>query len=165
MATIKSISDGLVKAGATRVTDVRIMNVRVTISESRTLVWLDLDKEVPAYVEGENRIYERGVSKSICIPFGEVRRMFMDDDDLSFGVNAISESPKRVESILNRATVDIVCEDVASGTTYRNPYTDAEREKVSDYDSIYHHFGDTPRLHRRGLENLDKAIDDRINRI
>lgn len=165
MATIKQIGDSLIKNGAVCVPDIRIMNVRVTISESRTLVWLDLDKEVPSFVEGENRVYERGVAKTICIPFGEIRKVFIADDDLSFGVNAISEAPKRLESILNRATVDIICEDVPAGTTYRNPYTEAEREKVSEYDSIYHHLGDIPKLHRRGLENLDKAIDDRINRL
>ena len=165
MAIIKNAISSMLKNGAVLVKDVKIMNVRVTINESRTLVWVDLDKLVPSYVENENRVYEKGESKTICIPFGEIRRIFMEDDDLSFGVNAISESPKRLESILNRSVVDIICEEVPANKVYTNPITETERGKVAEYDSIYHHFGCIPVLHRLGLENLKEAIKDRANRI
>lgn len=140
--------------------DCIIRNVKVSDSDGDySRISLTLDKQVKQLVNdaetGEIIEREQNVVFNSSI---SILALLKDNDDAAFASNYLSEHPKALESILSRAKINLVQEFVASGTEYKNPFSNKEDTRVFEGDRYITHIIKIE-LSDRGLRSLDK-IDD-----
>ena len=140
--------------------DLTVRNVKVSDPDGDySRISLTLDKQVKQIVTdaetGETSEREQNVVFNSSI---SILALLKDNDDAAFAANYLSEHPKALESILSRATINLVQEFVPAGTEYKNPFSSKEDTRVFDGDRYITHITDI-KISERGLRSLDK-IDD-----
>lgn len=139
MATLKEAVSTLLKKGAKRVNNIVVNNVTVNQCEKYVRIALTLDKPVEGFVDDGNGGYTKGETRVIFVSLFSIAAMLRENDELAFVVNELVESPKSLEVLFSRASVDVIQETVVAGEVRTNPFTEKDDEAVPDHDAIYNH--------------------------
>lgn len=155
----KEVMNLLIKNGATSVRGLKIKNITVTPCENYVRIGITLDQAVAGYVTNDNGVtYEKGDTKTIFVSLFSLVSILKDDDDVAFAANHIVKNPDSIQVILNRASIDILQENVTTGTDYKNPWSDNAESVTFDHDTIINHVVDI-KLSDFAKKKLDKLAD------
>lgn len=131
----------------------KVTNVLVSEKDTYTRVTFVVDKAVRAFdADGEETISKNVFASSISIS-----GVLKQDEELSWLAAAVANGTLPMNLIFNGATIEIVQEYVAEGTSYANPFSQREPEVV-DHDMFINHIVDI-KLGKTGSRFADRYAD------
>lgn len=141
-STYLGVIKSLVKKGCKRLNNCKIKNVNFTEKDNYTMVSLTLTNPIKGYVSNDNGItYELGQTTTVFTSLYAISGALKEDEDLAWLGNALLNKPDALNLILNGGTVDIIQQDIPSGTEFTNPFSTSTspETQVYDHDIILNH--------------------------
>lgn len=141
MDTKKVVAE-LLKNGAKKFENIKVKNVNVKAFDNYCRLSLTCDKSIPFLRTKDDGTQETIESNVIITTTYAIGALLRNDEDASAvlsdlmevkvtTVNDVEVAKSKLSVILSGATIDIVQEDVATGTEYHNPFS-SDTESKSD---------------------------------
>lgn len=119
-----------------------IKNITITVMEEWVRLGITLNKNVPGYQQDENGAWEKGETNVIFTSTYSIGSLIKENDEAAFAANHLIENPTALKVILSRAEITILQEAVATGQSYKNPFSENAEPVVFDHDTIINHIVD-----------------------
>ena len=151
----------ILAAGGKRVNGLRIKNVNYTEKDNYTMISLTLCNSIRGFVSDDNGVtFKEGNTNTLFTSLYAIVGTLKEDEELGWMGNALLENPQALNLVLNGASVDVIQQDVAAGTEYKNPFSTQENVEgvVYDHDIIINNVIKF-KLGKTGLRMSDKLAD------